>query len=73
MRNFEEREKCLIDEMGSLKEQLLQAQTTSSDTPSSNKAFLQLFEGNRLRRERIALVYENARLSRENTSLNKEL
>lgn len=34
---------------------------------------LQLFEGGRLKRDKIHLVYENARLRRENDTLRKEV
>jgi regulator of replication initiation timing len=37
------------------------------------KILIQLYEGNRLKKERVTLIYENSRLRRESESIRKEL
>jgi hypothetical protein len=37
------------------------------------KTLIQVYEGTRLRKDKITLVYENSRLMRENDSLRKEV
>ena len=48
-------------------------QQGSTKTFDTIRTMLQLFEGGRLRRDKVQLIYENARLRRENNSLMKDV
>ncbi|CDW81066.1 UNKNOWN [Stylonychia lemnae] len=76
IRKQEENDLNYQKEIQLMKEQFLQntiTQIQGHKDFDSIKTMLQLFEGGRLKRDKIQLVYENARLRRENNAFKKEV